>query len=416
LTLAGALGAIGLATPILLLALRSRARWFERMLPGIGHLVGTWLSARPLGASFAIVSIAAIVAAGSGVLLTVHSISQSFVSTAETRFPDALLVSVGSMFDMSEREPLLRETVAEIARVPGVIDLDEQYGRGRTLLFRGEEVGIFAQRMSTAARRATLPVLSGRADEVALRIARGAVGISDGFARHFGVEVGDAIELATSRGLRRFAVGGVIRDHQGPAGSLFFDLDVFDAWWPREGVWTLVLWTDGAPESLIDAIRRSVDTDQALFFAHGSALRELYRDWIGQFVDLLYVVVGVSAALGGLALTTQLVGIVAERGRELALLRAAGASPGQLSASILVEGLIVALLGAGMGLPAGIALSRPLSDYVVESYGWSLRPAVEVPELALMLAATLLIAAAPALYPAVRARHPLEASLLQPEG
>jgi putative ABC transport system permease protein len=413
--LAAALGAAACSTPLWLPALRKRVAWLERALPRIGHLTGTWLAARPLGTTFATVSIAAVIGASSAVLLTIHAIRHSFVSWTELRFPDALLVSSGSSFDLRAREPLRFETVDKILSLPGIVDADQQYGRGRTLIFRGEEVAIFAQQMSTAARRRSLPVVAGEVEQIARRIGAGAIGVSDGFAHHFGVQVGEAIELITPHGPRRFEIAGIIRGYEGPTGSLFFDLGVFDALCSREGVWNLVLWTEGPRRDLIARIRERVGEDQALFFVDDEALRAGYRGWIDQFLGLLDVVVIVSSVLGGLALSTQLVGIVAEHERDLALLRAAGASRAQLAASILVEGLVVAGVGAMLGLAVGALLARPMVDFLTETYGWTLERAVEFDELGLLLLASLLIATLPALYPALHARRPLADRLPQPE-
>ena len=51
---------------------------------------------------------------------------------------------------------------------------------------------------------------------------------------------------------------------------------------------------------------------------------------------------------------------VAERTREIGMLRTVGMTQGQVMRQILLEAVILALLGCGLGLLAGIALSRGL--------------------------------------------------------
>ena len=67
------------------------------------------------------------------------------------------------------------------------------------------------------------------------------------------------------------------------------------------------------------------------------------------------VIVVLSLAIGGIAVTNTMVMAVLERERELALLSAVGWSPGRVATLILGEGVGVSLLGAGIGLGIGLA-------------------------------------------------------------
>jgi putative ABC transport system permease protein len=69
------------------------------------------------------------------------------------------------------------------------------------------------------------------------------------------------------------------------------------------------------------------------------------------------VIVVLSLAIGGIAVTNTMVMAVLERERELALLSAVGWSPPRVAGLILAEGVGVSLLGAGMGLALGLASS-----------------------------------------------------------
>jgi putative ABC transport system permease protein len=69
------------------------------------------------------------------------------------------------------------------------------------------------------------------------------------------------------------------------------------------------------------------------------------------------VIVVLSLAIGGIAVTNTMVMAVLERERELALLSAVGWNPSRVAGLILGEGIGVSLLGAGMGLALGLAAS-----------------------------------------------------------
>lgn len=100
---------------------------------------------------------------------------------------------------------------------------------------------------------------------------------------------------------------------------------------------------------------------------------------------------------------------VSERRRELALLRSAGATRGQIGALVLIDGAI-----AGLGL--GLVCAYPLTMGVIaEMLGWSL--AYPVPPLAMALPLVAIVAASmlASIDPALLARRVLAHAILTPE-
>ena len=90
---------------------------------------------------------------------------------------------------------------------------------------------------------------------------------------------------------------------------------------------------------------------------------------IDQLLNLLYVLLGLSVAIALLGMVNTLALSVMERTRELGTLRAVGASRRQLRRMVRHESIVVALIGAAVGLPVGVGLAalvtRALSDYDV---------------------------------------------------
>ena len=82
---------------------------------------------------------------------------------------------------------------------------------------------------------------------------------------------------------------------------------------------------------------------------------------IDRFIHLLYVVTGLTVLLGGIAVMNLLIGSVMERRRELALLRVAGATGPQIIGLVLVDGLIVAMVGAALGVGLGLPCASHMS-------------------------------------------------------
>jgi putative ABC transport system permease protein len=108
---------------------------------------------------------------------------------------------------------------------------------------------------------------------------------------------------------------------------------------------------------------------------------------------------------------------LAERAREVGLLRAAGATRGQVNRLVLVQGLIIGLAGAGLGLVLGTGLAVAMAWYLRSTGIVSIDgPLIGLSSAALALGVGTLVTLAAALEPADRAGRipPIEA--LRPAG
>jgi putative ABC transport system permease protein len=84
------------------------------------------------------------------------------------------------------------------------------------------------------------------------------------------------------------------------------------------------------------------------------------REDLTYFTGLLLVSAGVALVVGGLIIRNTLSILVAQRTRELALLRCIGASPRQIRRSVLLEAAVVGAVGSAVGVVVGIGLSRAM--------------------------------------------------------
>jgi putative ABC transport system permease protein len=100
----------------------------------------------------------------------------------------------------------------------------------------------------------------------------------------------------------------------------------------------------------------SLATEYSLFVLTGEGLRTHASNLIHRLYGLAYsqeTVVGMVAALG---VVTALLISVLQRRRELGLLRALGATQGQVLRSVLSEALIMGIMGSLLGVVFGLAL------------------------------------------------------------
>jgi len=141
----------------------------------------------------------------------------------------------------------------------------------------------------------------------------------------------------------------------------------------------------------------------------GSALTEERRSAIGRAVDLFVQLVSAFGAIalfvGAFLIVNTFTIIVTQRTRELALLRALGASRGQVLSSVVVEAVVVAvvaaLIGAVAAVPVAVALRALIARFGFSVPGTALVVTPSAFVVAIVLAVAVTCGAA--LVPAWRA-------------
>lgn len=103
-----------------------------------------------------------------------------------------------------------------------------------------------------------------------------------------------------------------------------------------------------------------------------------FDEALGFLNTFLLVFAGIALFVGSFLIFNTFAMLLAQRGRELALLRAIGASQQQVRAAVLGEALVVGVAASAGGLAGGLALARGLLG-AIRSFG------VEVPETTLAL-------------------------------
>jgi putative ABC transport system permease protein len=126
------------------------------------------------------------------------------------------------------------------------------------------------------------------------------------------------------------------------------------------------------------------------------------RDSMGIFTTVLLVFAGVSVLVGSFVIWNTFNVLVAQRRREVALLRAVGATRRQVLAGVLIEAGMIGLVSGGIGLLLGVGLAAGIRS-LLELIGVEMpttSPAVEtrtvIAALAVGLVVTLVAAIAPA--------------------
>ena len=398
---AGAGLAASLVTPALAGVARARPA-LSRLVPGVGHLVGTGLAVRPRGTALAIAAITALVGFEAAMINMAASFRETLSAVARSRYPDSILVSSVPPWDAVGNQGVLLDVASTIRKTPGVTEVSE--AGHASVLVRDEEVTLFAHESAVAFAHRD-PAERAKYAAAFDALARGELAVSYAFARHFGLGTGDSLELVTPRGRQRFRIGGELPGMDGPSGLIFADLATFDRFFPRVSDDSLRFWTVGDPEQVIEAIRAATGERQSLFFTDSAELQRGAEDFAHRFDALLFGVASLALVLGGVAIANLLLGVVAARRRELVLLRTAGAAPNQLAALVLGDALLIAAGSLVSGLALGTVASSPMLDVLGDEFGLIAEPHLDGPRWAALAALVLAAVVLSAIYPALLARR-----------
>jgi putative ABC transport system permease protein len=137
------------------------------------------------------------------------------------------------------------------------------------------------------------------------------------------------------------------------------------------------------------------------------------RDSLGIFTTVLLVFAGVSVVVGSFVIWNTFNVLVAQRRREVALLRAVGATRRQVLSGVLIEAALIGLVSGGLGVLLGVGLAtgiRSMLDLIgVEIPSTS--PTLETRTILIGLAVGLLVTMVAAIAPALAATRvaPMEA-------
>ena len=241
-------------------------------------------------------------------------------------------------------------------------------------------------------------------------------------AERAGFQLGDRIDVVLQGGRQTFTLVGIIGF--GESDSLLgatmagFDLTTAQRLFDKVGVLDEVD-VQAEPGLSAGELRDRIaailpDGVEALtgdqVAADGSAA---VRDAMGVFTTVLLVFAGISVLVGSFVIWNTFNVLVAQRRREVALLRAVGATRGQVLRGVLLEATLVGTFSAGLGLLLGVGLAagiRALLTLIgVEMPTTS--PAVETRTVVAALLVGVLVTLAAAIAPAWAATRvsPMEA-------
>ncbi|WP_426744746.1 FtsX-like permease family protein [Myxococcus faecalis] len=229
--------------------------------------------------------------------------------------------------------------------------------------------------------------------------------VSEPFAFHRRVKVGDTVRLSTDRGPHDFKVAGVYFDYGSDVGTMLMPRATYDRWFDDRGVSGVALYA--APgqdvDALVNTVRAQAGDEQALLVRPNRSLRQASMEVFDRTFTITQVLRLLAIGVAFVGVLSALMSLQLERSREFAVLRAMGLTPGQLWGLVSLQTGLLGLLAGLFSMPLGVGLAYILVHVINQrSFGWTLRLAGTSETLGQAMLLALVASALAGLYPAWR--------------
>lgn len=355
------------------------------------------------------VTIAALVI-GVAVIVGVGTMVRSFRAAVEEWIDQTFMadIIVGSMLPNKDRplepleEGLPMHLLKALRTIQGVEAVDPY--RLISTQANGQPVSLVARDLALHAERSRYLFRAGDSStRLRQAIAWPGALISEVLAHRLNVAEGDRLQLDTDVGIQQLPIVGVFADYATDGGKVVIDRALYRRWWhdDRTTVFAVYL-ADGVHSQ---EVRQRIEAKlHARFPVSTIGHRELRVKILAIFdrtfrvTSILEFIALCVAVLGILnTLTTAIV----ERQRELATLRALGASLRQIHRLVFWEAGFLAGIGAALGIMGGIGLAIVLIKVInKQAFGWTIPLTVSPETLFEAIAVSGIAAIVAAYFPA----------------
>lgn len=257
-----------------------------------------------------------------------------------------------------------------------------------------------------------------RADDPALPLVRGRgptsrseVAVESSTLTTSGLRIGDRTSLVVAGAVQPVTIVGEVQFASGSAGATFVVVDRASAlrWFAADGTVqeiTVRADTGVSQQVLRDRVTSALPAGVSAITAqtYSAERRQQFASGLGFVNTFLLVFAGVSLFVGAFIIANTFSMLVAQRTRELALLRAVGASRRQVMRVVLGEAAVVGLAGGALGLLVGLGLAAGLQVFI-RTFGVDISGGlpVQTRTVVVSLLIGLVVTTASATLPALRA-------------
>jgi len=307
---------------------------------------------------------------GVGLIFAVISLSTTLVNTF-----DSLYSSVYGKTDLLVTPPTLdgtikRDKLAVVLKEPAVDQASASIASVLSVMRGGKAGSKQTDQINTSGIDPTAPDLTGAKIIEGRNIRAGNdLTIDSEFARRKKLEPGDTLRLATPDGKKKFRVVGILEFGSGVqfGGQGFANIpikrarSVFDI---DSGYSQIAVKLDRDADAA--AVQKRLDRrlGKKVDVKTPSEKGDEAASQMRAFNVILYFFAAMSLFVGGYLILNSFNMTVAQRMREIGMLRTIGSSQGQIVSMILFEAVLLGLIGCAIGLFAGIGLTKLMTELV----------------------------------------------------
>ncbi|MDD5460403.1 MAG: ABC transporter permease [Methylococcales bacterium] len=373
---------------------------FDRLSGILGRLPARMVSAEISRTGIAIAALMIAVAATIGMDLMIGSFRQTVSQWLQVTLRADLYVSLPGekmAADKVKEDHLLKKKLAEL---PGVQMLSSVLQTRIIADNKFTKVSVFELNAESKKgfifKHAVDNDLWGKLEQ------QHSILVTEPYAYHHSVRLGQKVLLQTDQGNLPFEVIGIYADYSGDQGHIAMSRQNYQIYWPDLGYSGIGVYAkDGtdlrALENQLNKLltaEQSVKSDRAIYRASMQTFEQTFT--ITETLRWL------SAAIAFTGVFSALMALQFERTRQLGILRAIGITPRQLTALIVSETGLMGLVAGLFAIPAGYFVAYVLIFIVYQrSFGWTMAfysdPWVIVQGLALAFIAALCAGIFPAL-------------------
>jgi len=242
--------------------------------------------------------------------------------------------------------------------------------------------------------------------------------ISENFARRRQLKPGDAVSLPTPTGTHPLQVAAVFRDYTSESGLLLLDRSTYRRLTQDQSLTSLAIHLEPgiSPKTVGDSLREQLrPRGEFLVYSQAGLRDEALRIFDRSFaVTALLRTLAIAVAALGVTLSLTALGV--ERTREIGILRATGASRGQILRTIMTESAYLGTTGILLGLVTGFAVALILMQVINRAFfGWTIDWHTPFPSLLGIVVGMMIACLLASLPPAWRASRLSPAEALRSE-
>jgi putative ABC transport system permease protein len=265
----------------------------------------------------------------------------------------------------------------QIAALPGVDHVENV--RFTAIPYRGDTAAVIAIEMNSFLERSQKAIEGADSRTVNDLLTRGGgVLVSRNFATRWGVGVGNRLTLESPAGTLQRPILGFLDDYRSEKGTIFMDRELYKKYWGDDAVDFINVDLKPGVDQL--AMKQQVERLTAGSFHAFVYTNAEFKRWISSLVDqfftLNYMQLVVAVMIAILGIVNTLLISVAERRREIGIVRAIGGLRAQIRKLVLLEAVVVAVVGVIVGSVAGMlctvfmshTVSSVLAGYSVPFY------------------------------------------------